>query len=229
MSDIIKGGYDLTKLARGAIRAVICDDPEGVSAPGDLSDVIDMINTSGGYPLKTGWENLGATTDASNYSRGMESEGYEIEQETGLIDEEITEVPRSLTLPLANIDSRAMQIIENASDVETVAAAAEISAQKKVPLGTFTDLAVYRVMFIGLRSIKAGAVIEPDLTRRGRMVAVGMHYCSLSADETTFEFGKGSLWSGEVTFQAFPDPDAPVGEEHGAWYFEDAGTIAAGP
>lgn len=225
MGDVISSGYDLAKLAVGAIRVVRA--PDSVTVPDDISDVVNMVAQAGSYPLKAGWLDFGATTDASSYSRGIESEGLQIEQESGDIDERITEVPRSLTFPMAHIDENNMKLIEQAPAIEQVAGASQVGPQKRVPIGTFEDVDRYRVGFIGVRSKKAGIVTEPGGATRGRMIAIFLYEASISADEASMEFAKGSLWSGEITFNAFPDNTQPEGEEHGLWLFEEASTIAA--
>lgn len=223
--NIVSGGADLTKLGKGAIRAIIALDPETTPAPESLQDVLGLISP---YTLAAGWTDMGATANGNpGYSRGIESEELEINEITGAIDTDITDVPRSVTLPLAHISDETMTLLENGGTAETVAADDNTSAQSRVPFGLFTSLPPVRVVLLGQRSLKAGLVVEPSTATRARIAALVLNYVELSADEASFEFGKGSLWSGEVGFRALPDPDADEGEEHGSWIFEDAGTITA--
>lgn len=225
---IVDGGYSLAKLGRGAVRAVIALDPVATAIPANIADVIAMNNSSGAYALAAGWTDLGATTEGASYSRGMEEAELEIEQAAGAIDAEITEVPRSVTLPMAHIADDAMKIIENSTTVASIAAVSNKSAQQRNKFGLFSDLPVYRICLIGIRSQKAGIVTENAggaALKRGRMVMLSLYRVQLEADASEFEFSKGSLWSGDVGFRAFPEPGQASGEEHGSWFFENAGTI----
>jgi hypothetical protein len=220
----------LSKLGKGAVRSVLALDPATTAVPAGIESVMPLNNTSGGYPLATGWVGLGATSeDATAYSRGIEEEELSVGQIAGAIDSEVTEVPREITIPVAHISDDVMKIVENGS-VTTVAAATGKSAQKKVEFGVFSDLPIYRLALIGMRSQKAGTVTENSsggAAVRGRFAMLSLYRVQLIADTAEFEFEKGSLWSGEIGFRAFPEPSiADPKKAHGAWFFEDAGTIA---
>ena len=225
---IVDGGYSLAKLGRGAVRAVIALDPVATAAPANIADVIAMNNSAGAYALQSGWTDLGATTGGTDYERGMEESELEIDQVAGTIDAEITDVPRSIKLPLAHISDDILKVIENGS-VTTVAAAANKSAQQRVEAGLFADLPLYRVCLIALRSLKAAIATENaggGALQRGRMVMLALYRVQLEADAASFSFEKGSLWSGEVGFRLFPEPGKASGKEHLSWFTETAGTIA---
>ena len=125
--------YDIDHLLGGRARVLFAPTTEPL--PGDISDLVDMTSP---YAVNGSWEDLGATRDAASYSRSIGTEGYEIQQATGLVLEEITEVSRQLQVSIAEIKPEHLQIIEEAASVGTIAAAAGVSAQKSVEFGSFT-------------------------------------------------------------------------------------------
>ena len=55
---------------------------------------------------------------------------------------------------------------------------------------------------------------------------MGVAYqAQMSADEVELEMDKGALSAMNVTFTLFPDSVPAMGEEYGAWFDEQAGTI----
>lgn len=226
--------YDVTKMVVGAVRVVI-GDADGTSAvpvPTALQDIQDLISTAGAYPLADDYRDIGAATDGSEYTHGRESTGMEIQQETGSIFEEITQVSRGFNLSMAELDTDNVQFIEAAAAIETIAAAAGAGGpQKSVGLGSYTDLPAYRMALIGVRKLSAGEVVEPapSSRSRGRLVAVVLNRVTLSADENTVAFGKGTLANVSLGVTAFPEPGESGDDAYGRWLFEDAATILAGP
>jgi hypothetical protein len=219
--DIIEAGADITDLVSGAVRVLAAPITESV--PDGIEDVMLMESP---YTLQGDWFDLGATTGPTTTSRGIESQGLSIEQRQGNVIEDVTDVSRGISLPLAGISPENLQIFENASAIGTIAAASGVSAQKVIKFGSFSEATEYRVMLIGKRPKKAGLVNESGSEVRGRLVARALYRVSLTADESSLSFGKGSLASADVSFKAFPEPGEDADEAHGAWFLEDAGTIA---
>lgn len=220
--------YDITKLAVGPIRVLYA--PVSVAVPVKLQDIIDLTSP---YAAAGEWVDFGAAPEGegSSYSRGFETEEIGIEQTTSAVFTEITDVNRSFTIPIAEIDPTNIKVVEG-TDVasEAVEAAKDTSAQTVVPLGTVAELPEYRVALIARRPKKSGIVKEPgeSALERGRLVAVVLDRCTLAADDSEIEGSRGSLLSAPITFEAFPETEQEDPEkQHGRWIFEAAGTIPA--
>jgi hypothetical protein len=218
--DIIEAGADITDLVSGAVRVLAAPITESI--PTGIEDVILMEEP---YTVQGDWFDLGATTGPTTTSRGIESQGLSIEQRQGNVIEDVTDVSRGISLPLAGISPENLLIFENATAIGDIAAAAGVSAQKVIKFGSFSEATEYRVILIGQRPKKAGLVTESGGTR-GRLVARALYRVSLTADEASLSFGKGQLASADVSFKAFPEPGEDADEAHGAWFLEAAGTIA---
>lgn len=222
--------YDITNMIVGAARTVIAD-ADGATAPAvptKLQDIQNLIAVGDAYPLKANWRDIGAATDGSEYTHGREAEGVEIQQESGSIFEEITNVSRGFSLSMAELYPANVQFIEVAEVIETIAAAAGAGGpQKSVGMGSYTDLPAYRMALIGVRKVSAGALIEPGGRTRGRLVGVVLNRVTLSTDENTVGFEKGTLADTQIGVTAFPEPGQPQATAYGRWLFEDAATIAA--
>lgn len=221
--------YDITKLAVGPSRVLYA--PTSVDIPTSLQDIIALNNP---YDAKTGWIDFGAAPagDGASYSRGFDTEGLGIEQETSDIFTEITATNRSFKLTVAEIDPANIAIVEGSSAtaevIEAVKSAEEAEGttkQERVPLGAISDLPAYRVALIARRKKASVEVKEKDGTTRGGLVAVVLNRCSLAADDAEIAVSRGSLLSAPLSFEAFPDPDAADGEEYGSWLFETADEI----
>jgi len=203
--------------------------PTATAVPTDIWDVIPAVATAGGeYPAKTGWSDFGLAADAPSVTHGRESEGLEYEQPSGSLFQAITEVNRGMTLSVAHIDETTLQIIENASAASTIAASTGESAQKKVNVGLYSSVPVWRVVLVAFRPSGAGTVVEPSpspVGSRPPLVARVIPRATITSDDTELEFPKGDPAAGEVTFTAESEPSAPAGGEHGYWIIEQPGTI----
>lgn len=218
--------YDLAHLLGGAARVIVSDPSAPPSAlPENINDFIDCETP---YATKTGYLDLGATTEGTSYSRDMDSEGYEIEQTSGTIFEEITEVSRRLDVNMGEINPQNLQILEEAPSVATVAAVVgEAVAQKAVAFGSIQSLTSRQVIFVGMRNKQSGVVSETTGSiTRGRFVALVLYNATIAADSSEVEVAKGSLASLPVSFVAFPAGGETQGQEFGTWLLEDAGTIS---
>lgn len=217
--------WDIANLCEGAVRVVAA--PISQAIPTNIADAIGMIAP---YNVNSSWFDFGAAKggEGGEYSRSIESEGQDIEQESGAIMTSITDIGRSFAFNIAEIAEDNLVIIENAGAVETVAAAPNKGAQQAVPIGTFEQLEKYRIGFIGVRPKDAGIVTEPvgGITR-GRLLACFLNRVTLSADEASLTMEKGSLWSADVTFEGYPEPGEDTDESYGRWLSEAAGTISA--
>lgn len=215
--------YDINNLLSGAV-SVLYADPAVATIPDDISDVIAMVPP---YASKTNWTYLGATREAFSYTRGFDSEGLEIQQSQSAILEEVTNINRAITLSMAEFNPFGFQLMENAPSVATVAASAGQGAQKRIAFGNFASIKRYRFAFISRRPQGAGLVTMPTGLTRGRFVMGVAYQAQLQADEITMEQGKGTLTAVELAFGLFPETTIaqPEGQEVGAWFLEDTGTI----
>lgn len=219
---IIDDGADLSDLVSGAARVLLAPIEQAI--PATIKDIILM---KAPYTVQTNWFDLGATTGPTQGSRAIKSEGLGIEQLQGNVIEDITEITRGLTVPMAGISAENLQVFENASTIGAVAATTGASAQESVKFGSFSEATQYRAVLIGMRPKSAGIVKESvGGPSRGRMVARVLYRVSLAADESTFSVGKGNLASADVSFNAYPEPGQNPDVSHGIWLLEDAGTIA---
>lgn len=213
--------YDLSKLLKGPCRFLRL--PYEKTAPTKL---IDILEVEGEYKPKTEWVDFGATTSGGAYGRQLQTAGYQIEQTTGNVDEEVTDAVRTVQGNFAELDSSFIQIMEQASSVATVAAAAGYSEEKQVKVGTIQSLTSYRIAIVARRGVGLGSdVKQKDGTTRGAMVAYVMYRAKITADQAAIQLARGQLASAPITFQAYPEPGKTQGQEHGFWIFEQAGTI----
>jgi len=220
--------YDIDNLLGGAVRILYgkVTGTGAASVPVNMADVFDLVSP---YAAKTNWTDLGATKESFSYSRSFDTSGYEIQQVSGNVIEEITDISRSVEISFADFRPEHLRMMENAPNIASVVAAANKSAQKKIAFGTFSSPEQYRFAFVAQRPKQAGIVTEPGAPgkERGRFFMGVIYAGQVSADELTFEQAKGELTAAGVTFTAFPVSGQPTGEEFGAWYDEQAGTIAA--
>lgn len=212
------------KLVDGPVRALIgrVAGATPAAVPTNISDIIAMVSP---YAPKTGWTDLGATTDAASYGRGMDSAAYEIQQEQQSVFSKITAVNRSFTIPLAEIQEQNMQMIEEGGAITAITSGVGKGAQQKAPFGGIVSLTQYRVAFIAMRDPgMAGLVTEPTggITR-GPFVAVVGYRATLAAADSNMDIARGSLSSRAVTYTLYPEPTITVTNENtGAFFFEAA-------
>lgn len=216
--------YDLANILGGAARVIVSDD--SVALPAIPANLKDVVTLAAPYGPKAGWIDIGATGDSTDYTRDMSSSGWDIEQSSASIFEEITEVGRTLKFELAEITPEKLKLLEEAGTIGTVAATAGAVAQKSLKFGTFSSLAKRRMCFIAQRNIGSGAVVEPTTAlNRGRFVGLCLYNVSLSADASQLQVKKGQVASVPITMRTFPEPGQAAGQEVGIWLLEDAGTM----
>src|SRR3954470_5385607 len=119
--------YDIDNLLGGAVRVLYA--PTTVAAPTNIFDVIGMVSP---YAPKTGWVDFGATKESFTYTRGFDTEGFEIQQVPGAILEDITDMSRTLTVSVAELRPSLLTMIEQGVQSADVAAAGGAGAQKIV-------------------------------------------------------------------------------------------------
>src|SRR5262245_6292568 len=132
--------FDIQKFAVGPARVLYA--PVTESVPKKLHDIVELINDEGEYAPVGDWVDFGASPegDGASYSRGFETESLGIEQSSGAIFTDITDVNRSISLNVAEIDPDNMKIVEG-TDIaaEAIAKAKGSSAQSAVPIGSVTE------------------------------------------------------------------------------------------
>lgn len=212
--------YNVQNLLGGKIRALAAPVTESIAtSPADIFD-----QNGPDYAPQGDWFDFGATTEGTEYEREFGSEGYEIEQTTATVLEEMTEANRSVSIPLGEFTQRALRIFEEGIE-EDVSSGTGISAYEKVSFGNVDDLTPYRLALVAQRAKASGAVVtEWDGTERGSFVIVVLHRVTIAADSASIELAKGSLSSIPVALRALPDPDADAEKEHGDWWIEQPGT-----
>jgi hypothetical protein len=212
--------YDIDNLLGGAVRVLYA--PVSATLPADISDVIDMTTP---YAPVTPWIDFGATKESFTYTRGFDTEGFEIQQVPGAILEDITDMSRTLTVSVAELRPSLLTMIEQGVQSADVAAAGGAGAQKIVRFGAFNSVSQYRIAWVSRRHQGSGTVEEADNVFRGRFfMGVGFR-CQITADEIEFEGAKGELTGLGLTFKLFPEPGQTYGQEYGLWAAEDIKTI----
>lgn len=220
--------YDLLSLAVGPSRCVYA--PVAVTRPEKFQDFVDLANDDGVYKLSEEYEDFGTAPEGqgSSYTRGFETESLGVEAASGAIFTDITDVNRGLALELAEINPKNIGIVEGTDAAPvTIAKAKGASAQEAVDLGSPTEFPKFRIALIGQRKLDSGIVKEPDGTERGRLFAILLYRCSITADDSQITVQKGNLVSAPVQFEAFPEPGLPPAKAYGRYLFEDAGSIEA--
>ena len=216
--------HSIGNLLAGPIRVLYA--PVSVAKPVDIADIIDMEDP---YDPATGWIDVGATTDATEQSFDMESEGYEIQQTTNVVAEKITTTTRQITVPIAEFRPPLIKLIEESSQQVAITAAAGASAQTAVDVGSIDSLTRYRFAWVAMRDKGFGSLVSESGTpvvERGTFVAFAAYQASIAAEEQSFEIDRADLASREVTFSLFPD--STISDPRlatGRWLFETPGTI----
>jgi len=221
--------FDASGALAGPARTVFADPADVATSPVDLWEIITPIaDAEGEYPVLTGWKDFGLAADAPTYTHAKETEGLEYQQSRGVLFEQISNIARSFTAQIAQIDPDNMVIVENAQAVETIAASAGKSALKKVPFGIYEEFKTLRIALISYRPSGTPLVTEPAPSARTRPAAVALvlPLCVLAAEDSEFEFDAGNPVNAPITFTVLRDDTQTAGEEHGYWVFEQPGVIA---
>lgn len=214
--------YDINNLLGGRVRVLWA--PVSQAAPASPKDIIAQ-NAAGSYNPLTGWVDFGAGRDASTYERGLTFTEWEIQQQQAAVIEVPTTVTRHVSVSIAEITEKTLQVIEQAAATGTVAATTGLGAQKEVGMGNINSLTRYRVAFISMRDTASGFVTELDGTKRGRFVTGVGWQASITADAASLEQAKATMSAFTVTFNFYPDATQAAGKEYGVWWLENTGTL----
>lgn len=216
--------YDINSIAQGPARVVFA--PTSVAVPTKLSSVFLQ---KAPYTLATGWFDAGATTGPTVIGRSFATAGLSIEQDSTTILDEISDVSRTVTIPIGELTSDMLDIMEQSGGVTTVAAGTGVDlGQTKVPFGTIVDLGTYRVAVIYRFRKSQGIVVEPTtLLERGRNAMYVGYVAKLTADNVQMSIGKNAIVGGSLAFKLESDPTVTAeGTEQGFWVYETAaGTL----
>lgn len=217
--------YDIDNLLGGGARVLVSDDD--VALPAVPTKLTDVVAVKSPYAAVAPWLDFGATKEGSQYSRDISTQGYEIQQASGAVIEEVDEVVRQLAVSMAEVTPDHWRILEEARNIATNAAVPSTSNQEQlVKFGNINDLTRRRVVLIGVRSRQSGVVTESATRTRGRFVALCLYSVAIAADTSEVSVEKGELTDMPITFKAFPVSGQAEGEEVGFWLTEGAGSIA---
>jgi hypothetical protein len=226
--------YDITSLIGSGARVLYAPSsftiPVSGGAPTIKINSIIELTSALNYAPKSGWVDFGAAREGqgAQYERSITTEDWNIEQATGAVATDVTDVPRNITVPMAEIKTAGVTILENAPASRAISAASGQSAQTAVDFGSFESIPRYRIAIVGQRRKGVGAdVTEPDATVRGEFVAVVGFSTSISSNATQFELQKGQLANVAVEFEFFTESTITDStRDRGSWLFESSGTIA---
>jgi hypothetical protein len=196
-----------------------------VAVPAGPVDIFDQVSP---YTPKTGWVDLGGTTAPPVYDRGVALNEWKVQQQLTAVLMVPQEITRTIKLPAAEFARPdLLEMFENADAPTVVAAAAGTSAFSAVPFGQFTDLNQYRVALACYCPLEAGTVQEGATgPLRPKMVVQVFNRASLTAENVTVTYGMGDMVSADITLKCYPEPGAAQNQEHGSYFFEEAGILA---
>jgi hypothetical protein len=222
MTEVVgQNPYNLANLLKGPCRVLYAPLKQAIP-----TKIKDIITPEGEYKPAGEWKDFGATTSAAAYGRQFQTTGYQIEQATGDVEEDVTSVIRSIQGTFAEITPELLQMLEQAKTIGTVAKGSGYSAEKQVKVGTVESLESYRVAFLGRRSKGQGVdVTQKDGNVRGAFVVYCMYRGKLTGDQAALQLARGQLASAPLAFQAYPESGQAEGTEHGLWMVEQSGTI----
>jgi hypothetical protein len=213
--------YDIDNLLGGAVRVLFA--PVSAPLPADIGDVIDMVTP---YAAVTPWKDFGATKESFTYTRGFDTEGFEIQQVPGAILEDITSLSRTISVSVAELRDDLLAMIEQGTIATDVAAGTGAGAQDIVKFGSFNSVTQYRIAWVSRRHQGSGTVAEGGGVTRGRFFMGVGYRCQITADEIEFAGAKGELTGLGLSFKLFPEPGGVYGQEYGLWASEQS---KAGP
>lgn len=220
--------YDKTEALTGPARWLYA--PIGTTRPTKIESVISLFaDEDGFYQPVSPWLDVGLAADAPSYSPGFTVAGIEYEQPRGNLFEKVDQINREFTINFAEIRAGLIQIVENAPDPTVSAAAAGISEQEILDVGSFDQATHYRFAVIMQRPIEAAKVIEgTSLVERGAIVAKLIYDGAMTGDSSDWKMGKKDAVSATPKFKEFPEAGLASDVAYGRWIFEKAGTIADG-
>jgi hypothetical protein len=177
----------------------------------------------------TGWNDFGLSAAAPDYLHHRASAGLTYQQPHGVLFEQITEITRSFTAQIGQIDQDNLPIVENSTNPNTaIAAATGKSAATKVKIGLYSAFKAVRIAMVTYRPSGTPTVTEPapsPVGTRPAAVALVLPLCTLSATDSTFTFDSANPVNAAIQFTALADQTLGSGAEHGYWIFETPGVI----
>lgn len=222
MSDFFP--FDINKIAQGPARVMYA--PTTVAVPTKLSS---LFLQKAPYTAATDWLNAGATTGPTVIGRTFATTGLNIQQTSSTILDEISDVGRTVTIPIGQLDSALLSVMEQSGSVTTVASASGVDlGQTVVKFGSIVDLGTYRVAVVYRFKKSQGIVVEPTtLLERGRIAAWVGYVAKLTADNVQVSVGENEIVGGSLAFKLEDDPTVTAeGTEQGFWIYETAaGTL----
>ena len=222
---VLDAGVNRADLLAGRLRLLIA--PTSVAIPVNIDDIVAMVSP---YAKKTGWLELGGTSDSTTYEMSMDSEEWFLQQSSQSVGERITELMRSVSTTLAEHAPRFIRYAEEGGADFAISAGANKGAQTRVRSGDINTRTVYRLALIGERDqVFGGTVTEPvgGLTR-GPLFALVGHRAQIAPEDQEMEFDAEDLVGREIQWNLYPDSSITASNENTvSWFFESAGTIAA--
>lgn len=194
-----------------------------VDAPTNIGDIISLV---GDPDVAEDYNLFGATVGTSDYGMDVKSSELKINQRNAAVFEDIDDITRGLKVAIAEMTPEHWALLEQAAEVETVAAGANTSQQKLVRSGSFTERDRYRVAFIAQRRKSQGIVVEPDGGERGCYVVFGFYSAAITAGSSSTKLEQGALATRDVEFKGFPDAALDAGRDTMFFFEEQAGTIS---
>lgn len=232
---------DTAELVGGAAMVVIREvyDPstgDKRTVPNRFEDIFNPFGPLYEINEAAGWWPVGAAREGqgSTYGRNIEAQDWNVEQRQQAIAVDITDVPRTMGLQIAEVTAKHVKLFENAVAVEDLGAPTSGQVgQERVRAGSIDSLERYQIAMFGLRRIGEGAdVIEiaPGnvKTQRGRFVGTVLHQGSLARENVEYELQKGQMVNIPVGFTAHPDQDMEHKKETVTWLFEKPGQAFKG-
>jgi hypothetical protein len=218
--------FDETYFVNGQGRLLFSElgTDSDVAVPAGPVDIFAQVSP---YAPATGWVDLGATNAPPVYDRDVALTEWKIQQILTPVLEIPQAITRTIKMPAAEFARPdLLQMFENADAPTAVAAATGASAYAAAPFGQFTDLNQYRVALACFQPLEAGAVVEgTDGPVRPRLVVQVFYRCSLTAESVSVTYEQAGMVAADITLKCYPEPDQPQNQEHGTYFFEDAGTI----
>lgn len=215
--------YDENNLIGAGARVMYA--PYSTTIPAFPSDIFDGTSP---YAPASGWLDFGATSGPPVIGRNITTAGFNIQQTSTVLLEEITEINRSLTVPIAEFSPTILALLEE-STVATYAAAAKRGTGSKVAFGNINSFSSFRLALFAQKSKQQGVVTEGATTvTRGAFFGWTAYKASFAAGNLQASIGRGTLAELSVEFKVYPDPDvATVNGESGFWMLENGGQTVA--
>lgn len=218
MADVLKyNGENLLKAPARVLYAPYDD----ADVPVDPADIFDGTDP---YAVVSPWVDFGATSGPSVIGRALTTEGIVIEQSATSLYDEIKEITRTLTVPIAEFAPAILAVLEE-STVATYASGTKLGAGSAVPFGNIDSLSSFRLALASVRSKQQGVVTETAGPKeRGALVVWTAYKASLSGDNLQASISRNTLADMSVTFKLYPDPEVTTTNgEVGKWMFENPG------